>query len=223
MPLDFERDGVAVSEAVVGTDILRKLADEFEEAGVRIGARPFDLSPTIRALVEPEGILTRQARALAGQNSRPVRVLAFDKTPLANWHLPWHQDRVIAVKKRADLAGFGTWTIKNGQHHVEAPARLLEKMFNLRLHIDDCDATNGALKVVPGTHRLGRLNDGQVREVAAKRMAATCAVLAGEVLAMKALTIHASDASSSPRRRRVLHVDYCFGELPKELAWALEF
>jgi hypothetical protein len=37
--LDFARDGVAVRDAVAGADILRKLADEFEEAGVRIGAR----------------------------------------------------------------------------------------------------------------------------------------------------------------------------------------
>ncbi|MGE0237933.1 MAG: hypothetical protein AB7F09_02670 [Parvibaculaceae bacterium] len=50
----------------------------------------------------------------------------------------------------------------------------------------------------------------------------TCAVAAGGVLAMKALTLHASDASRSPRRRRVLHVDYCFGALPEALQWALE-
>ena len=61
MTLDFERDGVVVSAVVVGTDILQKLADEFEQEGVRVGARPFALSPTIRELVEPEGLLTRHA------------------------------------------------------------------------------------------------------------------------------------------------------------------
>jgi hypothetical protein len=154
--LDFARDGVAISDAVVGADILGKLADEFEEAGVRIGARPFALSPVIRELLAPSGVLTLLAGQWASGPARPVRVLAFDKTPDANWHLPWHQDRVIAVKERADVPGFGNWTIKNGQHHVEAPAGLLAMMFNLRLHIDDCDAANGALKVVPGSHRHGR-------------------------------------------------------------------
>lgn len=119
------------------------------------------------------------------------------------------------------MPGFGNWTVKNGQHHVEAPAELLATMFNLRLHVDDCDAANGALKVVPGSHRHGRLTDGEVREAAVKGPAVTCSVAAGGVLAMKALTIHASDASSAPRRRRVLHVDYCAGKLPKELDWAL--
>jgi hypothetical protein len=220
--LDFDRDGVAIHEAVVDADILRELAEEFDEAGIRVGARPFALSPTIRGLVEPQGILTRLAAEWAGTFARPVRVLAFDKTPGANWHLPWHQDRVIAVKARTDLPGFGTWTIKNGQHHVEAPASLLSTMFNLRLHIDDCDADNGALKVVPGSHNLGRLSDKEVREAAGHGPMATCAVPAGGVLAMRALTIHASDVSASPRHRRVLHVDYCCGELPKGLEWALE-
>jgi ectoine hydroxylase-related dioxygenase (phytanoyl-CoA dioxygenase family) len=188
------------------------------EAGVRIGARPFALSPVIRELLAPSSILTLLAGQWADGPARPVRVLAFD----ANWHLPWHQDRVIAVKERIDVPGFGNWTVKNGQHHVEAPADLLATMFNLRLHIDDCDAANGALKVVPGSHRHGRLTDAEVRNTALKGPAVTCLVAAGGVLAMKALTIHASDASSTPRRRRVLHVDYCSGELPKELDWALE-
>ena len=222
MPLDFERDGVALFDAAVGADILKGLADEFDTAGVRIGARPFDLSPVVKALIGPNGVLGKRARELTSASPRPVRVLAFDKTPAANWHLPWHQDRVIAVKQRVDLDGFGTWTVKGGQPHVEAPASLLERMFNLRLHVDDCDAGNGALKVLPGTHRLGRLSDAEVKDAAVRGQATLCVVKAGGILAMKALALHASDASTSARRRRVLHVDYCWGDLPKELEWALD-
>lgn len=168
MALDFERDGVTIREAVIGEDVLGTLAREFDEGDVRVGARSFVLSPTVKELLKPSGLLTQLAVRLSGVDIRPVRVLAFDKTPDANWHLPWHQDRVIAVKTRVDLAGFGTWTIKGGQPHVEAPAYLLEKMFNLRLHIDDCDGGNGALKVVPGTHGLGRLSDTEVKVEAAR-------------------------------------------------------
>lgn len=218
---DFERDGVALRENAVGADVIAKLAEEFDAAGVRVGARPFELSSTVKALIGPQGALGLSARELAGGTPRPVRVLAFDKTPDANWHLPWHQDRVIAVKRRVELEGFGTWTVKGGLPHVEAPASLLVTMFNLRLHLDDCDAGNGALKILPGTHRLGRLSDAEVKMAAAKGRAILCEVKAGGLLVMKALALHASDASISHRRRRVLHVDYCWGELPKELDWAL--
>lgn len=47
MLFNFERDGVALSENAVGADIIAILAEEFDATGVRVGARPFDLSPTI--------------------------------------------------------------------------------------------------------------------------------------------------------------------------------
>ena len=33
-------------------------------------------------------------------NARPVRVIAFNKTEGNNWTLPWHQDRVVALRER---------------------------------------------------------------------------------------------------------------------------
>jgi len=222
LALNFGTDGVEIVARVVSGAVLQTLGKELDEAGVRVGSRPFALSATVLRLIEPDGEMTLLAQRLAGRAALPVRVLAFDKTPEANWHLPWHQDRVIAVREKADLPGFANWTVKNGQHHVEPPAGLLETLFSLRVHLDDNDAENGALKVIPGSHRLSRLSDKDVRRVVASESSAICEVSAGGVVAMKALTIHASDASRSARRRRVLHVDYCWGELPCELCWALE-
>jgi hypothetical protein len=36
----------------------------------------------------------------------PVRAILFDKITSANWTVPWHQDRSIAVRKRIDVPGF---------------------------------------------------------------------------------------------------------------------
>jgi hypothetical protein len=221
LALNFVQDGVEIVEHVASDAVIAELSSEFGEAGVSVGARPFTLSETARALIQPGGRLSELAREFAGCPARPVRVLAFDKTPQVNWHLPWHQDRVIAVRERTELPDFKNWTVKNGQHHVEPPPSLLEMLFSLRLHLDDNDAENRALKVIRGSHRLGRMSDGQVRELAAVSTPEICSVSAGGVVAMKALTIHASDASRTNRRRRVLHVDYCWGELPHNLHWAL--
>jgi hypothetical protein len=221
LPFSFNHDGVEISERIASDAMIAELRAEFEETAVSVGARPFKLSKTARTLIGPTGTLTVLARGLAGFPARPVRVLAFDKTPQANWHLPWHQDRVIAVRDRVDVTGFKNWTVKNGQHHVEPPTALLATLFSLRLHLDDNDAENGALKVIAGSHRLGRLSDKEVRAVAAAGTQLICTVCAGGVVAMKALTIHASDSSRSSRRRRVLHVDYCWSELPAGLEWAL--
>lgn len=55
-----------------------------------------------------------------------VRALLFDKTPEANWKVVWHQDITIAVRVRAEVAGFATWSEKGGVPHVQAPVELLQ-------------------------------------------------------------------------------------------------
>ena len=156
------------------------------------------------------------------ESARPVRVLAFDKTPASNWNLGWHQDRVIAVKERGDIPGFGTWTLKNSVPHVEAPVEILRNMFSLRLHLDDCNTDNGALKMLVGSAGMGKLTDAQVRGLASTDTAVVCEAALGQILAMKVLTVHASEPAKNPSHRRVLHVDYCACELPNSLEWALQ-
>ena len=46
--------------------------------------------------------------------ARPVRVIAFNKSKANNWTLPWHQDRVVALRERVEMPGFGNWTNKAG-------------------------------------------------------------------------------------------------------------
>lgn len=221
--LEFERDGAELFAPVVGAEVLARLRDEFDNMNLKGGGRSFDLSPVVLDLLSSSGGLGRVAGGLSGGEGRPVRVLAFDKTPETNWHLGWHQDRVIAVKQRRPVSWDGTWTEKAGVPHVEAPVDVLRSMFSLRLHIDDCPADNGALKIVPGSWSRGRLSDAEVRAVAETGCPVTCAAGAGDVLAMKALAIHGSDAALRPSHRRVLHVDYCTCTLPEGLQWALEF
>lgn len=58
--------------------------------------------------------LARELRCLIspvlGDSAFPVRALFFDKTPDANWKVPWHQDFTIAVAQRVDAPGFEGWS-----------------------------------------------------------------------------------------------------------------
>ena len=126
------------------------------------------------------------------------------------------------MKQRKPVSWDGTWTRKAGIPHVEAPIDILHSMFSLRLHLDDCPADNGALKILPCSWSQGRLTDAEVKDVAGTNRPVICEAEAGDVLAMKVLTIHGSDAALKPTHRRVLHVDYCTCALPDQLQWALE-
>ena len=219
----FEEEGFTWYRGAV--DALGLAALEVPFAGMldgRPGGRVFDFpgeDPAVRAVATP---LLAVAQRLGGQGVRPVRVLAFDKTPEHNWGLTWHQDRSIAVKERIEAPGFRHWNVKRGVLHVEPPLAILETMFSLRLHLDDCGEDNGPLRVLPGSHRLGRVRKDEVAERAERAKAVPCLAAAGDVLAVKALVIHASPPATAPHRRRVLHVDYAEEMLPTGLQWALD-
>jgi ectoine hydroxylase-related dioxygenase (phytanoyl-CoA dioxygenase family) len=101
---------------------------------------------------------------------------------------------------------------------VQPPPSVLEHLVAVRLHIDDSSAENGPLRVVPGSHRSGRLPGA---EQVALRSGGEVACIAprGGVVAMKPLLLHASSKSTSSRPRRVLHYLYGPRELPFGLGW----
>jgi hypothetical protein len=146
-----------------------------------------------------------------------TKAIYFDKSAGSNWLVAWHQDLMINVVQRADQPGFGPWTAKAGWVAVQPPVAVLENTVTLRLHLDDCDATNGALKVVPGSHRQGVVPTETVAAQATTPF--VCAVPAGGVMLMKPLLLHASSRSTSARPRRVIHLEFSGEELPAGLAW----
>lgn len=103
--------------------------------------------------------------------------------------------------------------------HVQPPARVLERMLTVRLHLDDCDETNGPLLVLPGSHRGGRLAASEIQRQRTLTPSVACPVPGGGALLMRPLLLHASSASQSPRHRRVIHLEYAAEPLPAGLQW----
>jgi hypothetical protein len=133
-----------------------------------------------------------------------VRVLYFDKPPGQTWALPWHKDLVIAVRdNKLPSTQFGKPTVKAGVPHVEAPQAVLEEMLTARIHLDPADDENGALRVLPGSHRTGTELDLQGTPVLVRAEA-------GDVLLMRPLLAHSSGRShpDTLRHRRILHLEF---------------
>jgi ectoine hydroxylase-related dioxygenase (phytanoyl-CoA dioxygenase family) len=148
----------------------------------------------------------------------PVRAIFFDKSPQSNWHVPWHQDLAIAVKQKIESEGFRAWSIKDDVLHVQPPREILEGMATIRIHLDDCDSENGALKVVPGSHAGGKLTAPEIA-VWTKINPVVCEVKRGSALLMRPLLLHSSSPARTPSHRRVLHVEYATQNLPNGLEW----
>jgi hypothetical protein len=149
----------------------------------------------------------------------PVRAIYFDKSPEENWGVAWHQDLILALHARIEVPDFGPWSTKDGIPHVQPPVELLQQMLTIRLHLDEADASNGALRVLPGSHRWGRLTPERIHELRSHETDWLCTAAAGDALVMRPLLLHSSNRSTSPRHRRILHIEYAGFALPEGLAW----
>jgi ectoine hydroxylase-related dioxygenase (phytanoyl-CoA dioxygenase family) len=89
-------------------------------------------------------------------------------------------------------------------------------MLTARIHLDDMTEDNGPLKVIPGSHQLGKQpsrGDVPPRALLGTR---------GDVLLMRPLLEHCSGRShpDTPRHRRVLHLEFAASrELPDGYTW----
>jgi hypothetical protein len=176
-------------------------------------------APGRRLALETPAALDALARTLL-PGARPVRVVAFDKNETNNWTLPWHQDRVVALRERIETIGFGNWTNKAGIWHAEPPIGLLEPMLFARIHLDPSDMLNGCLQLALGTHKRGKIPAAEADAVAHAVPIEDCIAARGDVLFAKALIVHRSSPSSASVGRRAVRIDYCAEDLPHPLEWA---
>lgn len=162
-----------------------------------------------RSIVEP----------ILGSAARVVRGIYFDKHEDANWKVAWHQDMTIAVRECVEVDGYGPWSIKAGIHHVQPPASVLENMITLRIHLDHADESNGALRVLPGTHKYGKFEARGIDYWKQQQEPVTCVVPSGGAMLMRPLLLHSSTTATNPGHRRVLHFEYSSSDLPDRLRW----
>lgn len=160
-----------------------------------------------------------QLAGLLPPNPVAVQCTYFQKSYEGNWLVPMHQDLSIPVAERVMHPELATWSYKDEQLNVQPPAALLEQLLAIRLHLDPCGENDGALRLIPGTHRTGKLDANAISSARGKRAETTCVVAAGAVLAMYPLLLHASSKAIGTSRRRVLHFLYGPAALPYGLRW----
>lgn len=163
----------------------------------------------------------RAARVL-DEDAVAVQCTLFRKSESRNWKVALHQDLSIPVAQRIAHPALSGWSLKQDRHFVQPPTTLLERTLAVRLHLDACGAGDGPLRVVPGSHRHGRLSLETARGLRVAHGEVECTARPGDLLIMQPLLLHASSKAVQPSgRRRVLH--FLFG--PRDpgfgLCWSL--
>lgn len=153
-----------------------------------------------------------------GENYFVIKSIYFDKPEKSNWYVAYHQNLIISVDKKVELPNFGPWTTKQNQFAVQPPLNILENIFTIRIHLDDTDENNGALKVVPKSHSKGIYRPETMDWNIEKEE--ICNVEKGGIMIMKPLIFHGSNRTTNGKKRRVIHIEFADMELPEHLQWS---
>jgi hypothetical protein len=225
---ELEQAGFALLRGALGTGELAGLLELLPAAANQNGVRNRGRGayaarnllwerPEIGATLACAGLDELACEAL-GDDAFPINATYFDKTTDANWIVPPHQDLMMPVEREADEPGFTGFRTKLGVVYVEPPAEVLSGLVALRVHFDACPASNGALAVVAGSHRRGKLRDADIMAIPAEQFT-FCAASAGDILAMKPLLVHRSSPATEPSHRRVIHIVYAATEAGENVRW----
>jgi ectoine hydroxylase-related dioxygenase (phytanoyl-CoA dioxygenase family) len=206
---------VAISNFINNLDttnpIFRKTNDLF---AIRQFVKEF---PEIKKLLFNEK-LKEIIKSIGGADYFIVKSIYFDKPEKSNWFVSYHQDLTISVDKKIEIENFSNWTTKHNQFAVQPTSDILENIFTIRIHLDDTNEENGALKVLEKSHskainRIDNLDFINEKEV-------FCNVKSGGIMLMKPLLFHASNKTTNDKNRRVIHIEFSNKELPKNLQWS---
>jgi ectoine hydroxylase-related dioxygenase (phytanoyl-CoA dioxygenase family) len=157
-------------------------------------------------------------KSLFGGDFFVVKSIYFDKPEQSNWFVSYHQDLTISVDKKADISNYGHWTTKQNQFSVQPPLDILKNIFAIRIHLDNTDENNGALKVIPKSHNKEIYRPKTIDWT--KETETICKVPKGGVMVMRPLLLHSSNRTTNNNKRRVIHIEFSNVRLPAQLNWS---
>lgn len=223
----FEKNGFQVIDSIYNNDEIAELQNVIEKADTtadtfRKSANLFAIRQFLKEIPEAIPVIfNSKLNAIInvlGNKCFSVKSIYFDKPGESNWFVAYHQDLTISVNNKTDIEGFGPWTVKQNQFAVQPPIDILENIFTIRIHLDDTNEYNGALKVVPKSHKKQIYRPETIDWSTETEV--SCNVPKGGIMLMKPLLLHSSGRTVNNSRRRVIHVEFSNIELPESLEWS---
>ncbi len=143
-----------------------------------------------------------------GFNPVPNRAVGFVKSKRANWSLPWHQDRVIAMAQKSDNPAYKNWSRKSGLWHCEPCTDILEQTAFAYIAFDPLNASSGGLQIAERSHLLGQIPQADIPRCVESSNIVLPTLERGDVLIVSALALHRSASTSKDTPRRTFRIDF---------------
>ena len=212
--------GYLILEDIYSVEELKELIKLLESKTLKeqFGVREFLLDNLDVASKVFSNKLKEIIRQLSSKDAISIKSIYFDKPPSANWIVNWHQDLTINLTGRKEVKNYKNWRVKPERTVVQPNRELLENIFTIRIHLDDCTNQNGALRVIEKSHSRGVI---EIKEWIKQQEGEEkiCEVGAAGILIMKPLILHSSKRTENDNSRRVIHIEFTDMELPAGLEW----
>lgn len=225
---ELEELGATTIESIYSSEEVQKIIDTVNKVDtskdtVRKSSDLFAIRQFLKEVPETRDLIFNEKlkkiiKELFGKNYFAIKSIYFDKPASSNWYVPYHQDLTISVDKKIELENFDFWTTKQNQFAVQPPLEILENIYTVRIHLDDTDQNNGALKVIEKSH-LRKIYRAESIDWTNEKET-TCNVNKGGIMIMKPLLLHSSSRTTNNKKRRVIHIEFSDCSLPHELNWS---
>lgn len=151
--------------------------------------------------------LTRLVRYI-DPNAFLVKAVFFNQAPTEESYQNWHQIKDLSlIAKESNIS---TKTI---------PDEIVGRVFCIRIHLDDIKANNGEQFVLPGSHNK-RFTKEEINLLSNNSHPYAPDLYSGSALVMNALLLTSFSMFPTPKRRRVVHLEFTSSQLPEGLEWA---
>lgn len=225
---EIEEKGFSIITAIYSSDELRLMTNLIDQSNTskatfRKSEDLFAIRQFIKELPKIKNLIFNEnlkstINTIFGNDYFIVKSIYFDKPEKSNWFVSYHQDLTISVDQKKEINGFNFWTSKHNQYAVQPPISLLENIFTIRIHLDDTDEENGALKVIGKSH-LKQIYRPETIDWQSETEV-FCNVEKGGIMLMKPLLLHGSNRTVNHKRRRVIHIEFSNIALPESINWA---
>ena len=225
---EIEELGFTTIENIYSTEEVQKITETINQVDTskvtfRKSNDLFAIRQFLKEVPETQNLifnenLQKVISELFGKNYFVIKSIYFDKPETSNWYVSYHQDLTISVDKKIELDNFKFWTTKQNQFAVQPPIEILENIYTIRIHLDDTDENNGALKVIEKSH-LKKIYRPENIDWQTENET-TCNVKKGGLMIMKPLILHSSSRTTNNKKRRVIHIEFSDANLPNGLNWS---
>jgi len=159
---------------------------------------------------------TRRLADLVNKGEIFDRVYTHPRVLAAVFHVLGGEFKLSSLNGRDAIPGEGHQQLHADWGHLDSgePFHVVNSLWML----DDFTAENGATRVVPGTHRLGKTPQEVLPDPAAPHPEQVLAIApAGTVLVFNAHLWHGGTKNTTQRTRRALHAYYTARAFPQQL------